>query len=282
MKQRGNSQRGFTIAELLIASTITVVIVVMLGTMFGSITKTASRASQRTDAFRDARAALQMMERDLSDLVHASPAAYFTATTGATIYADPNSATKKNHQLYVLCAVKNQPPGNPAPVAGDMCALGYYCRWETNSSGQQGRYILRRHFRDSDSVFRAFQSNGVGNYMPPTNPGNPSASLYTPSSSDDVLASYVWNLQITVYKADGTVDTTYPSVTDTLTVTDPSGSSAALPAAIEISFNAMSPEAARAIMSVSSDPKDWMDSTSPNYTRLIAPNAYEFRTRIKF
>src|SRR5437762_11369590 len=67
---------AFTIVELLIASTITVVIVVMLGTMFGSITKTISRAGQRTDAFRDARAALRMIERDLRGLVHATSAAY--------------------------------------------------------------------------------------------------------------------------------------------------------------------------------------------------------------
>src|SRR5438309_11438664 len=106
----GHRQRyyAFTIVELLIASTITVGIVVLLGTMFGAITRTASRANQRTDAFRDARAALQMMERDLSDLVHATPAAYFSATTATTIYDDGNTASQKNHQLYALCALKNQ------------------------------------------------------------------------------------------------------------------------------------------------------------------------------
>lgn len=269
------SHSAFTLVELLIAVTITVLIVVLLGTMFGSLTKTTSRANQRIDAFRDARAALQMMERDLSDLVHATPAAYFSATTATTIYDDGNTASQKNHQLYALCALKNQPPGNPAPVAGDMCAVGYYCRWETNASGQQGHYVLRRHFRDSDATFQAFKTNGAGNYMA-------AATLYRPSASDDILASYVWNLQITAYKSDGTIDTTYPTATDTLTAADPAGSSAALPAAIEISFNAMSPEAARTIMSVSSSQSDWMNPASTNYTRLIAPNAYEFRTRIKF
>ncbi len=107
-------------------------------------------------------------------------------------------------------------------------------------------------------------------------------TLYVPSVNDDILASYVWNLQVTVYKTDGTVDTTYPTTSDTLTVTDSAGSSARLPAAIEISFKAISPEAARTVMSVSSNQADWMDTTSVNYTRLIAPNAYEFRTRIHF
>src|SRR5438067_11342993 len=60
---------GFTLVELLIAAAITVVIVVMLGLMLGSLMSSASHASQRVDAFRDARAALQVMERDLRNLV---------------------------------------------------------------------------------------------------------------------------------------------------------------------------------------------------------------------
>src|SRR5204862_6092509 len=65
----GACRAGFTIVELLVASAITLGIVVLLGIMFGAITRTTSRANQRTDAFRDARAALQMMERDFSNLV---------------------------------------------------------------------------------------------------------------------------------------------------------------------------------------------------------------------
>jgi len=61
------SEGGFTLVEVLIAAVITVVIVVMLGLMLGSLMSSASHASQRVDAFRDARAALQMMERDFSN-----------------------------------------------------------------------------------------------------------------------------------------------------------------------------------------------------------------------
>src|SRR6476620_10188648 len=63
------TREAFTIVELLIATAITALIVVLLGTMFGSLTSTTSRANQRIDSFRDARAALQMMERDLANLV---------------------------------------------------------------------------------------------------------------------------------------------------------------------------------------------------------------------
>src|SRR5436309_5179617 len=63
------SEGGFTLAELLIATGITAIIVVLFGAMLGSLLNTASRANQRIDAFREARAALQMIERDFSNLV---------------------------------------------------------------------------------------------------------------------------------------------------------------------------------------------------------------------
>src|SRR5438067_9675688 len=109
---------GFTIVELLVASAITLGIVVLLGVIFGSITRTTSRANQRTDAFRDARAALQIMARDLAGLVRNQrdstgapvtlPSAYLVCTTGsntnpANIYADPANG---NQQLFALIATK--------------------------------------------------------------------------------------------------------------------------------------------------------------------------------
>ena len=260
MAFRRHSRWGFTIVELLVAAAITVVIVVMLGTMFGSIIKTSMRANQRVDAFRDARAALQMMKRDLANLVRAQPSAYFAMTD---VYTDPNTSTAKNRQLYALCALKNQPTGVAANAAGDLCAVGYYCRWDTD------RYTLRRHFRDSAATFTAFKNNGPGVYLAPT-------GLYTPGTTDDVLATNVWNLQITSYKADGTALTPdYPLVID-------AGGTVAMPAAIEISFNAMSSDAARTIRSLSASPDEWMDTAKSNNQRLVAPNAYEFRTRINF
>src|SRR5437660_5264023 len=69
-KQRDpESIRGFTLVELLIATGITVAMVLMLGLMLGSLMSAASHATQRVDAFRDARAALQMIERDMRNLV---------------------------------------------------------------------------------------------------------------------------------------------------------------------------------------------------------------------
>jgi type II secretory pathway pseudopilin PulG len=275
-------ERAFTLAELLIATAITVIIVVLLGTMLGSVLSTASRANQRIDAFREARAALQMMERDLSNLVRAqwnpdpfaSPAplpcaASTTTTTSVTRpaayfalenrYNDPAAG---NQQLFALVAVKAT--GSPTPSVGDVCAVGYYCRWDGN------RYTLRRFFRDSFNTFNVLQS--AGSYAA-------DSDLYDLNAADarnDVIAAYVWNFKVAIYDASGNLQNTYPCICDQ-SATSPR----MLPAAIEISFNAMSSQAARTVMSVSSSPADWMTLNVTN-RNLVNPHTYQFRTRINF
>jgi len=266
------TKSGFTLVELLVATSITVLIVVMLGTMFGSLTTTSLRANQRIDAFRDARAALQMIQRDLSGLVRNQrdaagnpitlPAAYFVLKD---LYDDPSTG---NQQIYALIAAKNSGPS-------DLCAVGYYCRWDT----QRNAYTLNRFFSDSAATYTTLAANVA--YAPET-------SLYTPDPAstaplavkDEVLAAYVWNLHITAYDNLGTVITPppYPLVCDSSAAPptpDP------LPAAIEISFKAMSPNAARALISTGAQSGAWMTPATPLYQRLIAPHAYEFHTRIE-
>src|SRR6266566_9927682 len=67
--RHSSGEGGFTLVELLIATGITVAMVLMLGWMLGSLMSSASHTTARVDAFRDARAALQMIERDLRNLV---------------------------------------------------------------------------------------------------------------------------------------------------------------------------------------------------------------------
>jgi type II secretory pathway pseudopilin PulG len=282
---------GFTLVELMIAAAITVVIVLVLGGMFLSLMNTSMRASQRIDAFRDARAALQTIERDMANLVQlpstlptptptpptsAAPAPLKSAAYFAldNVWQDPNdpysaNTGSLNRQMFALIARSSltsssstSPTPTPTPTSGDLSAVGYYCRWDTN------HYVLCRYFRDSATTFAAIQSL-VGPYVP-------IATLYnTPSSNDEVLAAYVWNFNVTLYDGTGAVISAYPYICDPDAIT-----TNPLPAAIEISFNALSPQAARTVMSVTSSPNDWMDPTTQNYQRLILPHMYQFRTRI--
>jgi hypothetical protein len=273
-----HSRAAFTMAELLIATGVTAAIVLMVGWMLGALMSSGSHVNERVDAFRDARAALQLMERDLRNLVRtqwnpdpftnpalapcAAPAASATAVTLPAAYfaldsryVDPATAGNQNQQLYALIADQT------SASTGDVCAVGYYCRWDD----QLHAYSLRRFFGDSATTFSAMQA--AGTYAA-------ESVLYTPTANDPVLAAFVWNFRITIYDTAGNTYP-YPCVCD-VSATGPRK----LPAAIEISFNAMSPQAARTVMSVSSSPNDWMDSTSQNYQRLILPHTYQFRSRI--
>jgi len=224
-----------------------------------------------------------VMERDLRNLVRtqwnpdpfASPAPCPTATPSTAqpvtllaayfvlkdIYtADPATAGNHNQQLYALAAAKT------TASSGDVCAVGYYCRWDD----QLHAYSLRRFFRNSAATFAVMQA--AGSYAA-------DSALYVPGASDAIMAAYVWNFKVTMYDACGAVINTYPYICDPLATT-PNPRPIRPPAAIEISFNAMSPQAARTVMSVSSSPNDWMDTTTQNYQRLIAPHTYQFRSRI--
>jgi type II secretory pathway pseudopilin PulG len=275
--RRQRSCAAFTLVELLIATGITVAMVLMMGLMLGSLMGSASHTTARVDAFRDARAAMQMIERDFRNLVRTQwnpdpfanpppastqpvtrPAAYFALDK---VWQDPNDPYTANdpvpnYQLFGLIADRT------TPLSGDVCAVGYYCQWDN----QLHAYTLRRLFRGPAETLAAMQGGG-GSYVS-------DARLYdssAPGARNDMLAAYVWNFKITMYDANGTVLNTYPYICDPSATTPKS-----LPAALEISFNAMSPQAARKVMSVTSDPSVWMNMDA----NLVKPHAYEFRSRI--
>jgi len=276
---------GFTLVELLIATGITVAMVLMLGLMLGSLMGSASHTTERVDAFRDARAALQMIERDLRNLVRTQwspdpftspapspcaasavsttretlPAAYFALDN---LYTDPATG---NQQLWALVAENTT-------ATGDVCAVGYYCRWDD----QLHAYSLRRFFRDSTAMRSVFQA--AGSYAA-------DSALYdlsAPDAKNDVLAAYVWNFQVALYDASGNRYTTYPCICDQFSQDVNQPAAAMLPAAIEISFNVMSPQAAKAVISVTAGMSDsaaaayWMNMDA----NLVKPHAYQFRSRI--
>jgi type II secretory pathway pseudopilin PulG len=268
---------AFTMVELLVAASITTLIVVLLGILFGSIAKTTSRANQRIDTFRDARAALQMIARDLSNLVRdqwhpdpfaippppttqpiTKPAAFFVLKN---IYHDPAPG---NQQIFALISIKNS-------GQGDLCSVGYYCRW--NDQGY--RYSLRRYFRDSTATYAAL--SGPNGYAADSALYTPDA-LGTPIASlrDDLVAVDVWNLKVTPYDSSGVaMDITLPYVCDSSATTP-----VIVPSLLEISFRAMSSDAARTVIAARAAPTVWMNEQDPTYLRLIKPHVYEFRIRI--
>ncbi len=277
MRGPSTKDNAFTLVELLIAMAITMLIVVLLGTMFTSLASTAARANQRTDAFREARAALQMMSRDFANLVRTEwdpdpfgagpPASAPQPRTRAVAYLAVKSISNPgsyNQELFGLIAMKNS-------GAGDLCSIGYYSSWDGKA------YSLRRFFHNSTATYNTIA--GQATYASETALYTPFAAGAAGTNPDDLLAQYVWNLKVTAYDSAGTA-LSYPYVCDT-SATAP----VKPPAVIDISFNAISQQAARTVMSVTTDPTEW-DPSKGNiqnsiYQRLIKPHVYQFHTRVK-
>ena len=158
--QRGGSgASAFTLLELLVAVSVSLVLVAFLFQILGSTLTAWTRSEQRTDTFREARAALQIMARDLSQTVALpKPAAGFPAAgpSAPTLVLDrpsgsPQSDEENNEEAYCLTVTPNS-------GASGLCAVGYYCEWD----GTKHAYVLKRLFVDSDKTFDRFKTAAGG------------------------------------------------------------------------------------------------------------------------
>ncbi|HEY4282171.1 MAG TPA: prepilin-type N-terminal cleavage/methylation domain-containing protein [Chthoniobacterales bacterium] len=254
---------GFTLVELLIATAIVVFIVVMLGQIL-SATQTMWRNSEaRTDPFRDSRAAIDLISRQLAQAVTNDKAPVLTLEN---LYVqdkdDPTDGPANNQQVYALVPMKNA-------SKSDICAVGFYCTWSTSKHA----YVLRRHFMDSDRTFSHMQDAGLPSTPNPlTGNGVFVPSLDSPTQDED-LAAYVWDLKIVPYESNAGAlnpNTTYPLTYH-----------GTLPQFLEISFKAISPQSANKLTAQGVTTKLWFDLNNSMYKNQILPQMHQFVTRIK-
>src|SRR5438552_8610551 len=123
---------AFTLSELLIATAITGLIIILLGQIFSSASAMWRAADQRTDAFRDARTALQLMAADLAR---------------ANVSGDPQMLKlDPTGNAYATEADAITPTKNSGK--SDLCAVEYYLLWD---SGAKTSSLMRR-FKKSDDI----------------------------------------------------------------------------------------------------------------------------------
>jgi type II secretory pathway pseudopilin PulG len=259
-----NSGAGFTLVEILLSTAIIAFVVVMLGQVLSTTQGIWRRSESRTDPFRDARAAIELMSRELALAVTHDKAPVLALQN---IYSQGDDATEgpaNNQQAYALLPMKNT-------NKSDLCTVGYYCRWESSKKA----YVLRRHFFASDATFSRLQATGL-----PAAPGPiPANKIYAPSSpatnpaQDEEIAAYVWDLKVVPHEYNaGAVapNNTYPiSYFKTL------------PQFLEISFKAMSPQSANKLTAQGVASKVWFDPSTTVYKNQIMPQMHQFRTRVR-
>lgn len=256
--------RAFTLVELLIAMTITMLMVTMIMRVFNGTTAAWKQTEARTDTFREARAALEIMGRDLSIAAAAAniPMVVLGYSPGTT------AEDKVNNEIYASSFIANS-------GKNDLCTVGYFCRWDDT----QKCYILKRLYNDSNTTFKNFTDYQNSGGVPPI----PFDKLYTGFGSynglsyknnvEDDAASYIWDLQFSAFYNNATV--TYP--VSPLTYSDP------LPSWVEVRFKAISAQSIQRLKSMTVTRDTWNPASniySSTYRTAILPYQQQFVMRI--
>lgn len=200
---------AFTLIELMAATTVLSVVLLMMVGMQDQMSKAWSNANRRTDATREARAACLLMAKDLStfamrgktmgrfssfptNLTNAPvPFYYFNGTNGIAPGGASNCA-----QFFGLIPQANK-GNNPA----DMALVGYYIGTATNTN-------VNGFVTTSYNLFRY--------YVPPSNavsgittwlssPNGSAGDLFKDiADNSEILARNACNLQLTFYNLTNT------------------------------------------------------------------------------
>jgi prepilin-type N-terminal cleavage/methylation domain-containing protein len=104
MKQAKKAKnQGFSLIELLIAMSITLILIGLASTLFGTAMNVRSRESRKTDAMTAARAAINVISREVAN------SGYGLTTNGIVL---PDSAGQK---LHFRANLNNDPAGTISP-----------------------------------------------------------------------------------------------------------------------------------------------------------------------
>lgn len=151
-------RRGFTILELMVAMTITAIIVGVLVTITGSAIDTWNRSRNELRAARQAEAMINVMTKDLESLVLRSdrPQEWLSA-----ILETPTDGGSTNAaRMIFFTAATDRYDGQVGTVAdlgGDISAVGYRLDWKDPVSAGAQEYqtfVLNRHLVNPDLTFQ--------------------------------------------------------------------------------------------------------------------------------
>jgi Tfp pilus assembly protein PilW len=201
--------RSFTLIELMCASTLLSVILLMMVGMQDQMSKAWKNSNRRMDATREARAALRMMSSDLGNLF------FRTNTDGSTMAYNPNespvpmailndaarkltlpSMTNVQAGSVALFALVQRQPTVPNPDArfDEFSAVGYYIGSGTdvNVNGLTNTTYFRTGTNLTTNLIAYLQAKSATSSV---------AKIFEPSADDEILARNACNLQVTVYPA---------------------------------------------------------------------------------
>jgi prepilin-type N-terminal cleavage/methylation domain-containing protein len=259
----GRMKNAFTLLELLVALAVLSLLIVMLMSMVDNGAKLWRENENRVEAYREARAALGMIERDLRNAIAMNDTNFIRINAEAfpkLLETDVQKNTNGGSAIFFLAA---QPAAaqDSAANKGDICEVGYFVGYGNSSAGPVvsggGKSMnLYRYFRSSDGTF--------------SNLTNSSSSLFTnvtiTGAESDLLARNIKSFRLIPYHLDAAGDcvpynpTTY----------------GAMPDLLEVSITALNQDVSRKLSSVAA----WTNSSS-SLTNVTGAAEQRFTTRIR-
>ena len=257
---------AFTLLELMVAMAVMSILLVLLLNMVDSGARLWRVNENRVDSYREARAALGIMSRDLQNALAATNTAgqfLLNATAFTNLAAAGNlvSATNPGAALFFLAALPAKAQ-DAASNKSDVCQIGYFMAFGKSSSASNSpvnTMNIYRYVLSSDPTFNRLT----------TLPLFPS-DLSALDPRVELLARNVTRFTARAY---------------TLTnnsLTDFSASAATpLPDLVEISVSAVNQEAGKKLGNSPADFSAWTSTNAASYTAIVAPVEQTFTTRIK-
>ena len=218
---------AFTLIEMLVSMVVLALIVVAMMALVDSATKLWRDNEGRTDACREARAALVVMARDLRNAVAATNQTSSNSISSLAPQAPTMEATCFSWLLFLL---RRRNQFQERRVRGRL-----FSRLRPNPASTNRTLNLYRYFRNSNQTFSNLASATLF------------ANIATDAAGEELLARNVVGMRITPVSANGGEWTDFaPS------------SNAPLPVVIEITLTAIGQETAKKL----EDSAGWTDTNS--------------------
>jgi len=247
-------QNAFALLELMAAMAVMSILLVLLLNMVDSGTKLWRANENRVGSYREARAALGIISRDLQNALAVTNTQFLLDTKAFPQVATIGSAvtdTNSGSAVFFLSAIplKAQESSNKS----DVCQVGYFLAFDRTTASTNKSLNLYRYFRSSDATFTSLTANSLFQ--------NPAIG----PAGEELLARNVTGFRITAYTW---------STNNTLTNFTTNN----LPDLVEIRISAINQDAGKKL---DNDVSTWTDTNSATYSSVIEPVEQTFTTRIK-
>lgn len=208
--------RAFSLIELLVAMTVTAILLVMLLALFSATSDTGKRAQLRLEASADASSFLDRIESDLRSLQRLPGTNEWLRIQNETA-AFGSAGTVTNATLYLIArsrdAVYDVNGSNNAPAPGLPAAIRYSlvkgALIHSEEATQIGFYRCLSGMKDASGI----GVNTLSNYIHQTNLAQSWQNFSTKAGPESLLSARIlgFRVNLVLRASDGTLSTTPPS-----------------------------------------------------------------------